>query len=170
MSCFDISCGLKNNLEKKLPISKRGIKGDLNFSCFVILRNVLCDVKISSTHAVILRSVLCDMRISSFIIFIKKNWKDEILTPSQNEGSGWRAWCQMRSSRLLNTKPQDDTFGVRWDPHTEKHRSAWLMKGTSPSMGELIKMLFLGWIFMLLSQKQLQIKKQIIDMQWHVTT
>ncbi len=29
---------------------------------------------------------------------------------------------KMRSSRLLNTKPQDDTFGVRWDPHALKKR------------------------------------------------
>jgi len=98
---------IKNNLEKKIPISKRGIKGDLNFSCFVILRNVLCDVKISSTHAVILRSVLCDVRISSFKVFLKKRIEkmrssrprkrglrmtgmvlDEILTASKSEASG----------------------------------------------------------------------------------
>jgi|ADurb_Oil_03_Slu_FD_contig_91_96922_length_784_multi_2_in_0_out_0_2 hypothetical protein len=48
----------------------------------------LNDVAISSTHTVILRSVLCDVRISSFKEFIRKKTKNEILTPSKSEGSG----------------------------------------------------------------------------------
>jgi len=38
----------------------------------------------------------------------------------------------MRSSRLLNTKPQDDAGCARWDPHAEKHRSGWRIKSTPP--------------------------------------
>jgi hypothetical protein len=73
----------------------------------VILRSVLCDVRISSTHSVILRSALCDVRISSLkSIYEEKKPKkmrssrgkaplrmtpvvsDEVLTPSKSEGSG----------------------------------------------------------------------------------
>jgi len=64
-------------------------------------RSVLCDVRIPSTHSVILRSVLCDVRIPSFKIFIKnkKPKKMRSSRPRKSEGSGWRWWCQMRSSR-----------------------------------------------------------------------
>jgi len=40
----------------------------------------------------------------------------------------------MRSSRLRNTKPQDDAGGVRWDPHAGKHRLGSLIKDILPAV------------------------------------
>src|SRR5690554_4009995 len=77
----------------QFPPLEKGVRGDLGF---LLLRHCeeRSDVAISSTQSVIMRSVLCDVRISSFSIpqfhdsSIPQHIKDEILAPSKSEGSG----------------------------------------------------------------------------------